>query len=61
MQGKGRIGNIESGGLFTVLKVREGLANGDYADPDWYAHPAGSVSRRVSADPDFGSPPRRNG
>lgn len=61
MAGKGPFGNIEMGGMFTVLKVRDGLAHGDYADPGWYAHPPGTVSHRVSADPDFGNPPRRNG
>lgn len=28
MDGKGPFGNIEMGGMFTVLKVREGLARG---------------------------------
>lgn len=60
MAGKGPFGNIEMGGMFTVVKVRDGLARGDYRDPGWYAHPAGSVARRVSSDPAFGNPPRRN-
>jgi hypothetical protein len=34
------------GGMFTVIKVREGIPS--YADPGWYAHPAGTVARRVS-------------
>jgi hypothetical protein len=33
------------GGMFTVIKVREGLARGDYRDPGWYEHPAGTVAR----------------
>jgi hypothetical protein len=26
------------------VKVREGLARNDYADPGWYKHPRGSVA-----------------
>ena len=48
------------GGMFTVVKVREGLAVGDYRDPGWYRHPKGTIARRVSLDPKFGDPPRRN-
>ena len=33
------------GGMFTVLKVRDGLTG--YADPGWYRHPAGTVARKV--------------
>ena len=32
------------GGMFTVVKVREGLAAGDYKDPGHYKHPAGTVA-----------------
>jgi manganese oxidase len=39
--------------------VRDDLAADDYRDPGWYSHPAGTVARRVSSDPDFGQPPRR--
>jgi len=42
--GKGPFGSIEMGGMFTVLKIREGLARGDYSDPGWYQHPQGSVA-----------------
>ncbi|MFN3842518.1 MAG: multicopper oxidase family protein [Rehaibacterium terrae] len=59
MAGKGPFGNIEMGGMFTVIKVRDDLAPGDYRDPGWYRHPPGTVARRVSGDPDFGSPTRR--
>ena len=61
MAGKGPFGNIEMGGMFTVLKVRDDQAPGDYSDPGWYRHPAGTVARRVSTDPGFGQPPRRGG
>ena len=61
MAGKGPFGNIEMGGMFTVLKVRDHQAPGDFRDPGWYAHPAGTVARRVSSDPSYGQPPRRGG
>ena len=47
MTGRGQFGPIEMGGMFTVVKVREGLAHGDYGDPGWYAHPPGTVSREA--------------
>ena len=34
-------------GMFSVLKVREGLASGDYKDPGWYKHPEGTVAHLV--------------
>jgi hypothetical protein len=30
--------------MFSVIKVREGLARGDYADPGPYKHPAGTIA-----------------
>lgn len=59
MMGKGPFGNIEMGGMFTVVKVRDDLAPGDFRDPGWYRHPEGEVARRISADPDYGQPARR--
>ena len=44
MTGIGPFGPIEMGGMFTVLKVREGLGADDYADPGWFAHPPGTVA-----------------
>ncbi len=44
MTGSGPFGPLEMGGMFTVVKVREGLARDDYRDPGWYAHPAGTVA-----------------
>jgi hypothetical protein len=32
------------GGMFTVLKVRANQKRGDYTDPGWYKHPAGTVA-----------------
>jgi len=59
MAGKGPFGNIEMGGMFTVVKVRDDIAPGDFSDPGWYANPPGTVARRVSNDPSFGAPVRR--
>ncbi|MEQ9464110.1 MAG: copper oxidase [Haliea sp.] len=59
MMGKGPFGNIEMGGMFTVVKVRDGLAAGDFRDPGWYRHPAGTVAQRISDNPDYGQPARR--
>jgi hypothetical protein len=30
--------------MFTVVKVRKEQKPGDYGDPGWYAHPAGTVA-----------------
>ena len=61
MTGRGPFGNIEMGGMFTVVKVRDDIARDDYNDPGWYANPEGTVAARVSDDPNFGSPARREG
>jgi hypothetical protein len=44
MTGFGQYGPIEMGGMFTVVKVRKGLAKDDYKDPGWYKHPKGSIA-----------------
>jgi len=44
MTGTGPFGAIEMGGMFSVVKVREGLARDDYKDPGWYRHPPGTVA-----------------
>ena len=44
MTGNGPFGAIEMGGMFSVVKVREGLGRNDYKDPGWYEHPAGTVA-----------------
>ena len=59
VSGKGPFGNLEMGGMFTVVKVRDDLAPGDYRDPGWYSSPRGTLARRISDDADFGSPIRR--
>jgi hypothetical protein len=44
MTGSGPFGAMEMGGMFTVVKVRDGLARNDYKDPGWYQHPSGTVA-----------------
>jgi FtsP/CotA-like multicopper oxidase with cupredoxin domain len=44
MTGEGPFGGVEMGGMFTVVKVRKDLKRGDYTDPGWYKHPAGTVA-----------------
>jgi FtsP/CotA-like multicopper oxidase with cupredoxin domain len=59
MTGIGPFGNLEMGGMFTLVKVRNDIARGDFRDPGWYAHPRGTQAQRISTDPDFGAPIRR--
>jgi len=47
MTGKGPFGQLEMGGMFTVIKVRDDLAAGEYRDPGWYTHPEGTVAWEV--------------
>lgn len=44
MSGRSQFGPVEMGGMFTVVKVREGLGRDDYADPGHYSHPKGAVA-----------------
>jgi FtsP/CotA-like multicopper oxidase with cupredoxin domain len=44
MAGWGPFGAMEMGGMFSVVKVREGLAANDYSDPGWFKHPEGTVA-----------------
>lgn len=48
MGAKGPYGYIEMGGMFTTLKVREGIT--DYADPGWYAQPPKTQATPATAD-----------
>jgi FtsP/CotA-like multicopper oxidase with cupredoxin domain len=57
MTGFGQFGPMEMGGMFSVVKVREGLAPGDYKDPGWYKHPTGTVAYEIEGS--ISSPPRR--
>jgi len=51
MMGQGPFGPVEMGGMFTVIKVREGLARDDYRDPGWYEHPPGTVAWKLERKP----------
>ena len=59
MTGFGQFGPIEMGGMFSVVKVREGLDRDDYKDPGWFKHPPGTVAYEIDAPPQ--DPPRQNG
>ena len=47
MAGEGQFGPLEMGGMFTVVKVRDGITG--YEDPGPYQFPPGSVAARVGA------------
>lgn len=58
MTGWGQFGAIEMGGMFSVVKVREGIASDDYADPGDYEHPEGTVAYEWTGElPDAASAP----
>jgi hypothetical protein len=44
---EGPFGEIDAGGMFTVVKVRASITS--YEDPGWYRHPPGSVAEAVVA------------
>jgi len=46
MTGHGQFGSIDMGGMFTVVKVREGITS--YADPGPYKNPPGTVAHKVA-------------
>jgi FtsP/CotA-like multicopper oxidase with cupredoxin domain len=58
MTGTGQFGPIEMGGMFTVMKVREGLAPNDYKDPGPYQFPPGTVAHEVNTA-EAGEPARQ--
>jgi hypothetical protein len=57
MTGYGQFGPMEMGGMFSVVKVREGLGPDDYRDPGPYHNPEGTVAREYNGN--AGEPPRR--
>jgi FtsP/CotA-like multicopper oxidase with cupredoxin domain len=59
MTGFGQFGPLEMGGMFSVVKVREGLGVGDYKDPGPYKNPEGTVAYEVQGA--VADPPRRSG
>ncbi|MDP3008178.1 multicopper oxidase family protein [Methylotenera mobilis] len=50
MTGKAQFGAVEMGGMFTTVKVREGLARNDYKDPGYFKHPKDTVAGEVAND-----------
>lgn len=50
MTGWGPHGPIEMGGMFSVVKVRDGISAGDYSDPGWYQNPHGTQAREWTGD-----------
>jgi hypothetical protein len=49
MTGFGQFGPIEMGGMFTLMKVREGQGANDYGDPGSYRNPEGTVAHEVES------------
>ena len=45
----GQFGNIDMGGMFTTLKVRDNIASNN-ADPGHYKHPKGSLAYELADD-----------
>ena len=58
MTGQGPFGSVEMGGMFSILKVRAEQAAGDYKDPGWFKHPAGTVASQYAG---VLKPPTRSG
>jgi len=56
MTGEGPFGAIGMGGMFSVIKVRKDQKPGDYTDPGWFRHPAGTVAHEFKGDAP--NPPR---
>ena len=48
MTGEGPFGSVEMGGMFSVLKVRRDQKPGDYKNPGWFRHPAGTVAHEYT-------------
>jgi FtsP/CotA-like multicopper oxidase with cupredoxin domain len=46
MMGNGPFGPLEMGGMFTIVKVRDGIES--YDDPGWYQHPPGTIAHKVA-------------
>jgi hypothetical protein len=57
MTGSGQFGPIEMGGMFTTVKIREGMAPNDYSDPGPYKHPVGTVAFEFKGE--TAQPPRQ--
>jgi FtsP/CotA-like multicopper oxidase with cupredoxin domain len=60
MTGFAQFGPVEMGGMFAVLKVRDGLSAGDYSDPGWFKNPEGTVAFEYKGAP-LNEPKRQSG
>jgi manganese oxidase len=56
MAGTGPFGAVGMGGMFSVVKVRKDQKAGNYNDPGWFTHPAGSVAYEWTGT--LAAPPR---
>ena len=52
MTGTGPFGPIGMGGMFSVVKVRDGIQRGDFKDPGAYRHPAGTLASEYTHELD---------
>jgi hypothetical protein len=50
MTGTGPFGPVGMGGMFSVVKVRDDVKRGDYADPGPYRHPADTLANEYTAE-----------
>jgi manganese oxidase len=50
MTGTGPFGPVGMGGMFSVVKVRDTVARGDFRDPGPYKHPAGTLAREYTGE-----------
>ncbi|HSI49994.1 MAG TPA: copper oxidase [Ideonella sp.] len=50
MTAQGPFGAIGMGGMFSVLKVRDDQKPGDYRDPGWFKHPAGTLAKEYTGE-----------
>ena len=64
MTGTGPFGPVGMGGMFSVVKVRDDVAPGDYKDPGPYKQPPGTQAREYAGDlppPPRASAPKADG
>ena len=62
--GTGPFGGIAMGGMLSVLKVRDDVKRGDYRDPGWFKHPAGTLAYEYTGaleEPSRGQAPKADG
>jgi hypothetical protein len=60
MTGSGQFGPLEMGGMFTVVKIRDGLARDSYADPGPYKNPPAPLPTKSTRRPTPNLPGRAN-